>query len=96
MVNISGASGDMIMTIQMLKMPKNIKYVDGDDSIGYYILSEEDISKIKVPSLKLMESGLYEPDKLLSKDTRKIIISKYSYIFLALYVIGCVFIILAG
>jgi len=94
LVNIAGASGDILMTIQMLKMPKEIKYVDGDDSIGYYILSDEDISKIKVFSLKLVESGLYDSDKLLSKDTRKIIISKVSYIFLVVYVIACVLLII--
>lgn len=93
LVNIAGASGDILMTIQMLKMPKGIKYVDGDDSIGYYILSEEDISNIKVPSLKLMESGLCESDKLLSKDKRKIIISKMSYLFLVIYAISCALLI---
>jgi len=87
MINISGAVGDIIMSIQMIKMPKNIKYVDGDDSTGYYILSEKDVSSIKLPFVKLNDSGLYEPDKILSKDTKKVIITKKSYIFLAVYLI---------
>lgn len=85
MINISGAVGDIIMSIQMSKMPKNIKYVDGDDSTGYYILSENDISNIKLPFVKLTDSGLYEPEKILSKETRKVIITKKSYVFLVAY-----------
>lgn len=86
-VNIAGAVGDVLMTIQISKFPKDIKYIDVDDATGYYIISKSDISNVKVPQIKLIESGLYDPDKFKSEDQRSIVITKTSRIILIIFII---------
>lgn len=86
-VNISGAVGDILMFIQISLMPKDVKYTDIDDPTSYYILSDKDISSIKVPALKLVETGTYNEKDFVPKDKRKIVITKLSYVFLILVIV---------
>lgn len=77
-INISGSSADIAMTIAILKM-KNVEYLDTDDTTGFYILSNEDISNKKYLGLKIKETGIYNSDKIVAKDYTKIKISKISW-----------------
>ena len=86
-VNISGAIGDILMTIQILRMPNTIKYTDVDDCAGYYLITTEDISNIKTSGLKLFSTGEYEKEKFIAKDKRKVVISKISMIVLLIILI---------
>ena len=79
-LNIAGAVGDLVMTYFFLKAPKDIKYLDLDDCTSFTVLSDKDLSKIKVKGLKLKTSGIYNNNKMYAKDRRKIVISKASYI----------------
>ena len=85
--NISGAAGDILMFFQIIRFPKDIKYVDVDDCSGYYILSKKDISNIKTPALHLEESGELNEDMLKHKYNRKIVITKTSWIFLIIILV---------
>ena len=89
-INIAGAVGDMIMAIQISRFPRDIKYTDVDDATGYYIISKSDISNIRVPGIKLIESGLYDSDKLKPKDERNIVVTKISRIILIIFLILCI------
>lgn len=77
-INISGSSADIAMTIAILKM-KNVQYLDTDDTTGFYILSNEDISNKKYIGLKIIEMGIYDSDKIVAKDYTKIKITKISW-----------------
>lgn len=86
-MNIAGAIGDIVMTIQILRFPKDIKYFDLDSVDSYYILSKKDLSKIKISGIQLLETNDYEENKMTYKDKRKIVISKVSWIFLLLFIL---------
>ena len=79
--NIMGASGDIIMTCFFLFCPNDIIYLDLDDCTSFTVLSKSDITSIKVPGIKLVDSGIYD-NKMTSKDKRHIVISKTSFIIL--------------
>ena len=86
LINFSGATGDLFMVNLIRKMPKDIEYIDYDNSVGCYLLSKEDLSKYKAIGLKYVESGKDE-DKLINKDIKRITISKWSIIILAILVV---------
>ena len=86
LINFSGATGDLFMVNLIRKMPKDIEYIDYDNSVGCYLLSKEDLSKYKAIGLKYVESGKDE-DKLINKDIKRITISKWSVIILAILII---------
>lgn len=87
LLNISGAIGDIVMVIFLLKCPKDIKYIDLDDTTSFYIISSSDLSKIKVLGLRLDESGIYDKDRIYPKNFKKITITKTSIIILILFII---------
>lgn len=93
-VNISGCIGDIMMTMFMLKLPKNIKYLDLDDPTSFTIISDEDISDVKVLGIIKKESGIYDKSVMYARNRKKIDISKMSLIFmiiiLVLYIITLV------
>ena len=81
--NLAGATGDLMMTTFAIKIPKDSKYIDYDNVIGFYLLSKEDLSKLKSPFLKFIESGK-DSDSLINKNIKSIYISKASYIIFGL------------
>jgi hypothetical protein len=84
--NLAGAAGDLLMTTFAIKLPKDSKYIDYDNVIGFYLLSKEDLSKLKSPFLKFIESGK-DSDNLINKDIKPIYISKVSYIILGFFLV---------
>mgnify|MGYP006353989595 CR=1 FL=1 len=84
--NISGAIGDILMTIDILMMPRDINYLDLDDNTSFTILSNEDLSNKRYFSIKLDKYGKYTK-KVKARNFSKINISKYSKYFLFFYII---------
>ncbi len=67
-------------------MPKDICYLDLDDTTSFTILSKEDLSKTRYFSLKLEKYGKYS-DNVKAKDYTKIKVSKSSkWIFIILII----------
>lgn len=81
-LNITSSIGDIIMTIYFLKAPKDIIYLDLDDSTSFTVLSKNDLTNILVPGIFLKTSGIYNDKTMYSKDKRKLVISKGSYILI--------------
>ena len=94
-INISGAVGDLVMTCYFLKVPNDVIYLDLDDSTSFTVLSDKDLSKIKVRGIRLKTSGKYK-ESMDAKDRRKIVISKTSYIVLGVLVLLSVITIMIG
>lgn len=84
--NLSGATGDILMTLFVLRLPDDIKYIDYDNVIGFYLLSKKDLSKYKSKFLVFKESGK-DSDKLINKDIKTLTISKPSWIILGAFII---------
>lgn len=81
-LNIVSSIGDIVMTIYFLKCPSDIIYLDLDDCTSFTVISYKSLDNIKVPGIKLSKKGIYNPKLMYSKDKRRIIISKLSYILL--------------
>ena len=84
--NIAGAIGDIVMTFDILRMPKDIKYLDLDDSTSFTILSKSDLKNKKYLGLILDDSGVYT-SSLKPKDYKRLKISKTSIIILAILIL---------
>lgn len=86
-LNIVSSIGDIVMTIYFLKCPNDIIYLDLDDCTSFTVLSHKPLDNIKVPGIILDKTGIYNPKTMKSKDKRKIVISKLSYILLGIILI---------
>lgn len=84
--NMAGSYFDILMFIQMLKMPKDIKFAEYDECDAYYIISNKDLTNIKTNGISLVEIDKYNKIKLKSKNNKKIEISTFSIIIIIILV----------
>lgn len=84
--NISGAIGDIMMSIMFFNMPFDIKYTDLDECDGFVVLSDKKLKDYKVLGLSLIESGNYSED-MVAKDYKKVTCSKTSLIIFIIIVV---------
>lgn len=85
-VNFSGAIGDMLMFVLILKCPKDVGYIDYDNSVGAYLVSDHDLSKIKSLGFKIGEIGEFK-DKKIDETVKRFYVSKVSIILLTILII---------
>ena len=90
LLNISGASADIMYFMFIVKLNKNIKFSELDDGTSFAILSDKDVSKIRHVGLEFVE----KKDVIERNDFKKINVSKLSYIVLLICLILIVFCIL--
>lgn len=90
-LNMIGAIFDIIMFIQISKMPKDVMFAEFDDPDGYYLISKKDLTEYKSKGLDLVEVGEFDSKKVKSKERKRIEISKLSYIYLIVFIIICLF-----
>jgi hypothetical protein len=89
-MNFAGAIGDILMFILILKCPKDIEYVDFDNSVGLNLLSKNDLSNIKSLGFKYTSSGEYNESKI-DKTLKKFYISRPSiYILIGYILLGII------
>lgn len=85
-LNISGATADIMYFIFIIKLPKDVKFSELDDGTSFAILSDTDISKVKHFGLDYVG----KKDKIERKDFKRIKISKLSYVVLIITIILCI------
>ena len=85
-MNLAGASGDIIMLFFILKLPNDINYIDYDNSVGCTFTSKNDLSTYRGFGIKFVESGEHKKS-LIKKDIPKIEITKTSYYIFIIFVI---------
>ena len=88
LLNISGASADIMYFIFLIKLPKDIKFSELDDGVAFAILSDTDVSKIKHIGLDFIE----KKETIERNDFKRVKISKLSYAVL----IVCIILVIAG
>lgn len=88
-LNMMGAIFDIIMTIQISRMPNDVMFAEFDDPDAYYLMSKEDLTRYKTVGLEMIESGKLDDKKVNSKQNKRIMITKKSYILIILFVIAC-------
>ena len=86
-INIVSSIGDLTMTFYFLKCPKDITYLDLDDCTSFTVISSTNLENIKVLGIKLIKTGLYNSKRMISKDRRRLIISRKSYLILGIILI---------
>ena len=86
-MNISGASADILMFIYISSIKGEVKYKELDDPTSFALITDTDLTKKTPIGVKLKEVGEYPSKNLDIKDHRKLIISKPSYIMLLIYII---------
>lgn len=79
--NFIGAIGDLLMTYFIIKLPKDIKYIDYDITIGATFISNENLEPYSSKVMKLIESGDHKKSNI-DKSVKKVYISKTSIIVL--------------
>ena len=84
--NISGAVGDIVMTIMFIRLPKNVKYTDLDDCESFVVLSGDDLTNKKYLGLNLIENGDYN-NEIVPKDFKRIRCSKVSLVIFVITII---------
>ena len=77
-LNMMGAIFDILMAIQIAKMPKDVMFAEFDDPDAYYLMSNKDLTIYKTIGLKIVETGDYDSKKIKSKDRKRIEITKKS------------------
>lgn len=92
-INFGGAIGDILMTILILKMPKGIEYIDYDNSVGAYLVSDLDLSKINSLGFKLGATGNFK-DKKIDRSVKTFYISSTSKAILGVFLIFCIVMII--
>ncbi len=86
--NLAAAVGDLALLGLVVKLPKNIQYIDYDNVIGAYFVSEDDLSKYKALCCKFKECG-EDSDDLINKNIKFITVSKASWIYMVIIVLLC-------
>lgn len=79
-INISGAAGDIIYFLFIIKLNKEVMFSEYDDCVSFALLSAEDISKYKHFGLHFIGTQ----DNIKRDDYKKIKISKLSFIMIIL------------
>ena len=80
LLNISGATADIMYFMFIIKLDKNIKFSELDDGTSFAILSDKDVSKVKYIGLEYIGKR----SNIERNDFKKIKVSKLSYIMLIL------------
>lgn len=88
--NIVGCIGDIIMFIFIVRLNKDVKFSECNDSTSFAIKSDKDISDIKPFGLKYL--GIKK--ELDRKMDKKINISKLSLIFILFIIISLIYILI--
>ncbi len=84
-MNFIGAIGDFTMLFLLLKLP-DVSYIDYDNSIGMYLISNQDISKYRFIGIKCVDSGIHD-ERLIDKSIKRIYISRPSKIFFIILIL---------
>jgi hypothetical protein len=90
LLNISGATADIMYFMFIIKLDKNIKFSELDDGTSFAILSDEDVSKVKHIGLEYVG----KINNIERNDFKKIKVSKLSYIVLILCLVLIIYCIL--
>lgn len=75
-MNIGSSIADIMLFLYLLRLPKEVKFREYNDALGFCITSNVDIKDIKHYGMKLVE--VLDNDKIIKKHYPKIYVSKIS------------------
>lgn len=86
-INICGASMDLAMAIYILKLPKDFIYSESGNPDEFVIISSGDLTKKKSLFLEIKEVKDYNEKDFEFKNLKKLSITKFSIIFLIIFIL---------
>ena len=89
--NIGGASMDLTMFIQFIKLGNDITYIEPGDGTSFYVMSNNNIDKLI--GLKKKEEGEYNSEMFLNRNNKVFDITKTSSILLGILLVCCLILI---
>ena len=84
-INFAGAIGDILMTVLIVRGPKDLEYLDYNNDIGAYLISKSDLSEFKSLGFHLTEQGIAS-EKKVDKSIKRFYVSKTSGLILMLLI----------
>jgi len=90
-LNIGGASMDLTMFLQFIRLGKDITYIEPGDGTSFYLMSDSNINKLY--GLKKIEEGEYINDMFADRENKIFDISKSSILVLSFFFISCLILI---
>lgn len=90
-LNIGGASMDLTMFLQFIRLGEDITYIEPGDGTSFYLISNNNINKLY--GLKKVEEGEYNKEMFLNKNNKVFDISKTSFLLLGIFFIFCLILI---
>ena len=90
-LNIGGASMDLTMFLQFIRLGEDITYIEPGDGTSFYLISNSNINKLY--GLKKVEEGEYNKEMFLNKNNKVFDISKTSFLLLGIFFIFCLILI---
>lgn len=85
LINFSGAIGDIMMFLLIVKMPRDISYIDYNNDLGCFIVSKNDLSNYKMIGIKLTKV-MTENEIKVDSSIKRIYISVSSYVIIAIFI----------
>lgn len=86
-INLVGASMDLVMFFYILKLPKNITYSESGEPDEFILISDEDLTKYKSTYFEITNTKKYKKEDYVFKNIKKIIVSNTSFIVIGLIII---------
>ena len=86
-INLVGASMDLVMFLYILKLPKDVTYSESGNPDEFVLISNTDLSKKKSMFIKVIDEGKYNKKDYEFENIKKITISKTSIILLIFFIL---------
>lgn len=86
-INLTGASMDIVMFMYILKLPKDITYSESKEPDEFVLISNADLTKKKNLFFEITKVKDYKKEDYVFKNTKKVEISRTSIIILVVFVI---------
>lgn len=90
--NISGASVDLLMFYNFVKLGNDISYIEPGDGTSFYLMSDKEINKLT--GLTKVEEGEYKEDMFNNNKYKTFDITKGSFIFFILSIVASLIILI--
>ena len=86
-LNLVGASMDIMMFVYISKLPKDITYSESGEPDEFVLISNENLSKYKSMYFEITNTKKYKKSDYIFKDIKRLTISKTSYIVFSILII---------
>lgn len=89
-LNFVGAIGDIVLLFLLIRLPKDVTYMDFDNMIGAYFISKNGLTNVRSIGIKCTEEGFLKDIKIEEEIPRLYISSSSKKIILISFLVGII------